>query len=179
MHNCPEPANIAGLAYVYPGPLDDLISCQMRNTASNINPDKWGMLLEVDGVCADRDRYEESFRFVETQFNCNGDTRQMAVQALQYGDSYVFQMCPDPHVPTNHGAASYEFRLYTRSEGYAATETCNCQNDALNVFADMYFLRGFSRLRLEDLDLNYYFNSSCIRDPLVFYDPIIYMMDCL
>ncbi|TXB67889.1 hypothetical protein [Phaeodactylibacter luteus] len=180
---CNIPENPAHIAYATPGPIESIVNCDMLrelNSAGGlaVTGSKWGFLLEVSGQCADQARYLEEFRFGES-LGCESKIREMPVSAIEIGGDYVFEMCPDPHIPSNYGAAEYRFSLYVRSPTFENTDDCNCSNDIYGIFDDRYIVRAVSKILIEDLDLNYYFSDACIKAPLVFYEPIMYTTDCL
>lgn len=178
--NCPVLEDPAELVYTTVGNnIDAHIECDRPVPQLTPPLHKWALELEVNGQCAEiGSRYLETFRFQTSAFNCS-DRRAMEVTAVEVGGDYVFHMCPDPHVPNNHGYVDYIFDLYVRSNTYSATEQCNCQNLGWGLFPDMYFVRARSTLALDMLYRPDYFDDYCQRQALVFYDPIMYNIDCL
>ncbi|MEZ4985837.1 MAG: hypothetical protein R2795_12525 [Saprospiraceae bacterium] len=137
------PENPAGLLFLNNESVGDVFDvCEVINDQSDfVSHDKWIMELDVNGQCANQERYDQYYR--PTQ---NGDNifctygsanrlREMPIQSSNVGSTII--MCPDPHRPNNHGFASYDFTLIIQSPYYlvnpAAGDCSGCPGDSYRV----------------------------------------------
>ena len=178
---CPVLENPAELLFVANNDVNAVFECpEIRNDVITF-ADKWVLALEVNGQCANQERYIEEFGPDLNSFNNCGST-EMEVNSLLVGDDFHLAMCLDPHVPNNYGSADYTFSLYYRSSSFGNTENCSCENHPLGYIDEAYVVRGKAELILEGINLHSIFDDDagiCSRIPLVFPPFLLNTIDCI